>query len=208
MSPCKSKAIKTFPQGAKDKQRGRRKERKKRTVSQSSFRESVMNSGNYYIWEIVIHSENAHGKKVHTMLAVGWFKSALLNSARNINNNIKIAIKASCHLHTQVTIIQIVHTPCQHTKERATMHIWYLSFQLLPVISNQTVVSGFSMAMTPTMWATGSLSMMEKTKGLSSKASGVADGSGLGIHSMWRRQVEDFWGRPLSTALIYECQGV
>lgn len=60
------------------------------------------------------------------------------------------------------------------------------------------------MATTPTMCATGSLSMTEKTKGDSSNCRGAASGgnSGLGIHSMCRRQEEDFWGRPLSTALI------
>lgn len=63
-----------------------------------------------------------------------------------------------------------------------------------PVISNQTGTSEDSVAMTPTMWATGSLSMTEKLKGASSKSSGAASGgsSGLGIHSMCRRQVEDF----------------
>lgn len=73
-----------------------------------------------------------------------------------------------------------------------------------PVISNQTGVSDVSVVMTPTMCATGSLSITEKKKGGSSKARGRAPAatSGLGIHSMCSRQVDNFWGRPLSTALI------
>lgn len=73
----------------------------------------------------------------------------------------------------------------------------------VPVISNQTSVSTASMVITPTMCATGSLSMTVKEKTLSSKASGEELGSGFGIHSMCRRHVDDLWGRPLSTALIY-----
>lgn len=75
----------------------------------------------------------------------------------------------------------------------------------LPVISNHTGTSDDSVATTPTMWATGSLSMTEKVKGDSSNRKGAASAgtSGLGIHSMCRRQVDDFWGRPLSTALIW-----
>lgn len=63
-----------------------------------------------------------------------------------------------------------------------------------------------SVATTPTMWATGSLSITEKVKGDSSNCSGAASAAttGLGIHSICKRQVEDFWGRPLSTALIWE----
>lgn len=72
----------------------------------------------------------------------------------------------------------------------------------VPVMSNQTDVSVFSMVITPTMWEMGSLSMTLKENTLSSKANGVALGSGFGIHSMCRRQVDAFWGRPLSTALI------
>lgn len=79
--------------------------------------------------------------------------------------------------------------------------------RLLPVMSNQTGVSAFSMAITPTMWETGSLSMTLKEYALSSKASGAALGSGFGIHSMCSRQVDDFWGRPLSTALIWKTRG-
>lgn len=72
------------------------------------------------------------------------------------------------------------------------------------MISNHTGTSEASVATTPTMWATGSLSMTEKTKGDSSNCRAAASGgsSGLGIHSMCSRQEEDFWGRPLSTALI------
>lgn len=66
--------------------------------------------------------------------------------------------------------------------------------EALPVISNHTGTSEASVAMTPTMWATGSLSMTEKLKGDSSKSSGAASvgSSGFGIHSMCRRHVEDF----------------
>lgn len=82
--------------------------------------------------------------------------------------------------------------------------------EALPVISNHTGTSEDSVATTPTMCATGSLSITEKVKGDSSKSRGAASAGnfGLGIHSMWRRQVEDFWGRPLSTALIWERGGM
>jgi len=70
-----------------------------------------------------------------------------------------------------------------HTWERA-----------IPAISNHTETSEDSVAMTPTMCATGSFSITEKVKGLSSKSSGAASAGnfGLGIHSMCSRQVEDF----------------
>lgn len=66
--------------------------------------------------------------------------------------------------------------------------------EAVPVISNHTETSEDSVATTPTMCATGSLSMTEKVKGDSSKSRGAASvGSfGLGIHSICRRQVEDF----------------
>lgn len=66
--------------------------------------------------------------------------------------------------------------------------------ETLPVISNHTGTSEDSVATTPTMCATGSLSMTEKVKGDSSKARAAASSGtcGLGIHSMCRRQVEDF----------------
>lgn len=78
--------------------------------------------------------------------------------------------------------------------------------EAVPVISNHTGTSEDSVATTPTMCATGSLSMTEKVKGDSSKSKGAASAgsTGLRIHSICRRQVEDFWGRPLSTALIWE----
>lgn len=75
------------------------------------------------------------------------------------------------------------------------------------MISNHTGVSVGSVVMTPTMCFTGSLSMTVKEKDDSSKASGWWDGSGFGIHSMCSLQVDDFWGRPLSTALIYSHMG-
>lgn len=96
-----------------------------------------------------------------------------------------------------------VHAQAQSKAAEKTV-VQVLS-EALPVISNHTWTSEDSVAMTPTMWATGSLSMTEKLMGVSSKSSGATSGgsSGLGIHSMCRRQVEDFWGRPLSTALIW-----
>lgn len=72
------------------------------------------------------------------------------------------------------------------------------------MMSNQRGVPGGSTDITPIMWATGSLSMTVKVKNGSSKETGSRDGLGLEIHSMWSRVVDDFWGRPLSTALIYK----
>lgn len=96
-------------------------------------------------------------------------------------------------------------TVCMHTRTHTKMHLK----EAVPVISNHTGTSEDSVATTPTMCATGSLSMTEKVKGDSSKTRGAASvgNSGLGIHSICRRQVEDFWGRPLSTALIWEWGG-
>lgn len=75
------------------------------------------------------------------------------------------------------------------------------------MMSNQRGVPGGSTAITPIMWATGSLSMTVKVKNDSSKETGSGDGLGLEIHSIWRRVVDHFWGRPLSTALIYMSRG-
>ena len=74
----------------------------------------------------------------------------------------------------------------------------------LPMMSNQRGMPGGSTDMTPIMWATGSLSITVKVKNDSSNEIGSRDGFGLEIHSMWSRVVDDFWGRPLSTALIYK----
>lgn len=76
----------------------------------------------------------------------------------------------------------------------------------LPMMSNQRGMPGGSTDITPIMWATGSLSITVKVKNGSSNEIGSRDGLGLGIHSMWSRVVDDFWGRPLSTALIYKIQ--
>ena len=46
--------------------------------------------------------------------------------------------------------------------------------------------------------------MTVKVKNGSSNEIGSTDGLGLEIHSIWSRVVDDFWGRPLSTALIYK----
>lgn len=73
-----------------------------------------------------------------------------------------------------------------------------------PMMSNHSGVPGGSTDITPIMWATGSLSMTVKEKDGSSKEIGPTDGLGLEIHSIWSRVVDDFWGRPLSTALIYK----
>lgn len=80
-------------------------------------------------------------------------------------------------------------------------------WERLPMMSNQRGVPGGSTAITPIMWATGSLSMTVKVKNDSSKEIGSGDGLGLEIHSIWRRVVDHFWGRPLSTALIYMSRG-
>ena len=74
----------------------------------------------------------------------------------------------------------------------------------LPMMSNQRGMPGGSTDSTPIMWATGSLSITVKVKNDSSNEIGSRDGFGLEIHSMWSRVVDDFWGRPLSTALIYK----
>lgn len=71
------------------------------------------------------------------------------------------------------------------------------------MMSNQRGLPGGSTDMTPIMWATGSLSITVKVKNVSSNEIGSKDGLGLEIHSIWSLVVDDFWGRPLSTALIY-----
>lgn len=71
-------------------------------------------------------------------------------------------------------------------------------------MSNHKGVPGGSTDMTPIIWATGSLSITVKVKNDSSKEMGSRGGLGLSIHSIWSRVVDDFWGRPLSTALIYK----
>lgn len=100
---------------------------------------------------------------------------------------------------------QSISTVCMHTRRHTKAE---LVNKAVPVISNHTGTSEDSVATTPTMCATGSLSITENVKGDSSKSRGAASAgtSGFGIHSMCKRQVEDFWGRPLSTALIWERQ--
>lgn len=72
------------------------------------------------------------------------------------------------------------------------------------MMSNHRGMPGGSTDITPIMWATGSLSITVNVKTDSSNEIGSKDGLGLEIHSMWSLVVDDFWGRPLSTALIYE----
>lgn len=81
---------------------------------------------------------------------------------------------------------------------------WWKPSWSLPMMSNQRGMPGGSTAITPIMWATGSLSITVKVKNDSSNEIGSGDGLGLEIHSIWSRVVDDFWGRPLSTALIYK----
>lgn len=86
-------------------------------------------------------------------------------------------------VHVYKAFLQHAHTQRQRMANKA-----------VPVISNHTGTSEDSVATTPTMCATGSLSITENVKGDSSKSRGAASAgtSGFGIHSMCKRQVEDF----------------
>lgn len=75
--------------------------------------------------------------------------------------------------------------------------------QHVPMMSNHRGMPGGSTEITPIMWATGSLSITVNEKTDSSNEIGSKDGLGLEIHSIWSLVVDDFWGRPLSIALIY-----